>query len=455
MPLIPIVQEIGLRGIPIDHARRADMLFDLELKQRSVEAKLRSEGITAYASRQKLGWQLKSEFGVPLEALTDGGQLKTDLEVFGRMNFKYNTVREREGKKPKYPFLKGLINRARLDKARANIEAIVACGDGMLRTRLNACATATWRYASAGWGRKNVEGYCPTCKVWGRHGTNMQNIPKDNKELGVSVKELFVPRPGWRLGELDMRAFELVIQAYWMKCAKLIERLTVPNADPHSDHARAMWPDFDKNTPEGKRQRGSMKNVIYGMRGGGGDRALQIALAKKDEFFSLDEIAKFRAVIFRLYPEMEQSLEDLEEELQRQLTEGEVRMVRNFLGMPRVLFGREPLKEAIATIVSGSAAGIMNCIIKRLAVYHPEAYRYIVMQIHDSMFVHAPADVFPYVMSTVRSEMERAVWQWDEFVAYGVDMKATGVGGVPVWDAKTEAFIAPSWASMSDYAEAA
>lgn len=439
MPLIPIVQEIGLRGIPIHAERRADMLFDLELKQRSVEAKLRAEGITAYASRQKLGWQLRNDFGVPLEAMTDGGQLKTDLEVFGRMNFKHNTLREREGKKPKFPFLKLLIDRARLDKARGNIEAIAACKDGKLRTRLNACATATWRYASAGWGRKNQEGYCPTCRVWGRHGTNMQNIPKDNKELGVNVKELFVPAPGWMLGELDYRAFELVIQAHWMQCEKLIRRLTTPGADPHSDHARLIWKDFDKSTPAGKRQRGTMKNVVYGMRGGGGDRALQSALAKKDEFLSLEEIATFRRAIFGEYPEMEQTLEDLEEELNRQLAAGETRMVRNFLGMPRVLFGRDPLKEAIATIVSGSAAGIMNCVIKRLAVYHPEAYEYVVMQIHDSLIVHAPKAVFRDVMLTVRDEMQRAVWQWGEFVEYGVDMKASD----------------ESWAAMTEFTEAA
>lgn len=442
MPLIPIVGEIGMRGIPIDRALRDDMVFDLTLKQGQKAAALRRDGITEFGSRMKLGWQLKS-LGVPLEVMTESGQqFKTDLEIFGRMNFKYNTEREREGKAARFPFLKDLIDHARLTKAKTNMEALCPCEDGFLRTRLQSSITATARYASSGWGRKNKPGYCPTCKSWGRHGTNLQNIPKDNTELGINVKDVFVPSPGWMLGELDYRAFELMIQAKWMHCQKLIDRLTEPGADPHTYHARLQWgPEIFDAAPKDirKRRRGTMKNVIYGMRGGGGDRALQMALAKKDEFFSLREMGAFRETIFNEYPEMPDSLARLELQLEQQLAAGERRVVYNALGRPRVLCGADPLKEAIATVVSGTGAEIMNCVIKRLAVYHPWAYKYVVMQIHDSMMVHAPADIFPAVMDCVREEMMYVVWQWGEFVTYGVDMKAS----------------ANSWAAMTEWPEAA
>jgi DNA polymerase I-like protein with 3'-5' exonuclease and polymerase domains len=440
MPLIPIVGEIGMRGIPIDTALRDDMIFNLMLKQGERAASLRRDGITEFGSRMRLGHQLKS-LGVPLTVFTEGGaQYKTDLEIFGRLNHRLNTLRERDGKPPKFPFLKELIDHARLTKAKSNMEALCPCQDGLLRTRLQSSITATARYASSGWGRKNRPGFCPTCRVWARHGTNLQNIPKDNLELGINVKDVFVPSPGWMLGELDYRAYELMIQAKWMKCQKLINRLTEPGADPHTYHARVHWgpKEFDAFPKDArKRRRATMKNVIYGMRGGGGDKALLSAMAKKDEFFSLDEMAAFRATIFKEYPEMLATLVSLDASLKAQLKRGERRVVYNALGRPRVLCGRSPEKEAIATIVSGTGAEIMNCVIKRLAVYHPWALQYVVMQIHDSIVVHAPKDIFPAVMDRVAIEMSSPVWQWGEFVTYGVDMKASDVSwaAMSAWEA--------------------
>lgn len=437
MPLIPIVQEIGLRGMPIDAEKRDAVLFDLELRQKAIEAELKKAGVTAFDKRASLGWQLRG-LGVPLETFTDrGSQLKTDLEVFGWLNFRQNVRREREGKPARFPFLRLLIDRARLEKAKSNLRSFCVCLDGMLRTRLNSCGTATWRYASAGWGTKNKPGFCPTCRLWTRHGTNMQNIPKDNKELGVNVKELFVPKPGWMLGELDYSGFELMIQAHWMRSSKLVTRLSDPAFDPHSYHASLMWADFPgKDSPVGKRQRATMKNVIYGARGGGGPRALAAAMAKKDEFFESAECAKFKETIFAEYPEFQTSLDTLEEQLDTQLANGERRIVRDFLGRPRILFGREPLKEAIATIVSGSGASIFNCVVKRLATYHPRAFNRLCMQVHDSAMVHAPKEEFDDVMETIYTEMRREVWQWGETVSYAVDMKASD----------------ESWSAMTEYA---
>jgi len=423
MPLIPIVQEVGYRGLPIDTSKRDDMLFDIQLRSGSLAGELRAAGIDAYKSSKALGFQLK-ELGVPLTVTTEGGQLKTDLEIIGRLNWDLNTKREREGQAPKFPPLKALMAYKRLEKARTNLEAIIPCDDGMLRTRLQAVGTRTARYASAGFGSKNKAGFCNVCRVWGAHGTNLQNIPKDNKELGVNVKEIFVAHDGWLLGELDAKAFELVIQAHRIKSPKMIERLETPGMDIHSIHARLMYEDFPgKGTPIGDRQRGTMKNVLYGMRGGGRDRALLAAMAKKDEFYELSDMAKFRAVIEGEYPEQPAWIEETDLRLELALAHGERRVIRNAFGRPRLLFGRSPLKEALATEISGTAAEIMNFVLLRLAVYHPEEFRYVCLQIHDSLIVHAPKAIFWHVMEVVKNEMERAVWLWGDVVTIGCDMK--------------------------------
>lgn len=425
LPLIPIVQEVGYRGIPIDTAKRDDMLFDISLRLGALAGKMRQDGLDIYQCKSPaaVGWKLKS-MGVPLTVTTDGGQWKTDLEVIGRANWNHNTRREREGKTPKFPVLSSLMTYRKLEKARSNLSALIPCDDGMLRTRLQAIGTVSARYASAGFGTKTKPGFCNICRTWGAHGTNLQNIPKDNKALGVNVKEIFVSKPGWLLGELDAKAFEMLIQAHRIKSVKMIARLTAHGADPHSTHAKIMYPEFPgKGTPDGDRQRGTMKNVFYGMRGGGGDRALMNVLAKGGEFFELHDMAAFRRVIEGEYPEQPAWIAATDDMLERQLVNGERRIIRNALGRPRVLFGRRPLKEALATEISGTAADIMSCVFLRLATYYPEVFRYVAMQIHDSILVHAPKDVFWSVMEVVKREMEYPAWQWGEFVSYSVDMK--------------------------------
>jgi DNA polymerase I-like protein with 3'-5' exonuclease and polymerase domains len=423
LPLIPIVQEVGYRGMPIDTTLRDDMIFDLDLRKGAVGQRLREAGVTTMNSPQKLGWQLK-DLGVPLVETTEGGQFRTDLETIGKMNWKLNTLPAKKGGESQFPFLSLIKEYRRLEKASKNLASLIPCDDGLLRTRMQAIGTVTARYASAGFGTKDKPGWCNICKTWGAHGTNLQNIPKDNKELGVNVKDVFHASPGWLLGELDYRAYELVIQAHRIKSEKMISRLETPGADPHSLHAKLMYPDFaGKGTPSGDRQRGTMKNVIYGKRGGGGNRALQSALAKKDEFFELPEIEEFRVVLDAEYPEEPEWITWTGHMLENQLLNGERRVIYNAFGRPRVLMGREPLKAALATEISGTGAEIMNCVFLRMAIYHPEEFKYICLQIHDSILVHAPKAIFWHVVEVVKAEMERAVWMWGEFVTFGVDVK--------------------------------
>jgi hypothetical protein len=422
LPLIPIVSEVGLRGLPIDMGRRNGLIEALTVRVGSCDARLRAAGVANPGSSQATQASLRA-LGIPLTTRTESGeQFKTDLEVLGRLNYQFNTKRIADGKAARFPFLGDLVRRRKLEKAISNLQALEPCHDGMLRTRLQAIATTTARYASAGFGTRQKPGYCPVCLVWGRHGTNLQNIPKETPEL--NVKSVFVAARGWRLGELDYKALELFIQGYRTN-GKLLDRLS-NDPDPHTYHAArfyaADWEGCDK--PLRKKRRGTLKNVIYGMRGGGGDRALQMALAKKDEYFDLAEMAEFRRFIEGEYPEMPLWIRATDEMLVGQLKRGERRIIRNGFGRPRVLLGRDPLKEALATEISGTAAEIMNFVLLRMAVYHPDEFRYIVLQIHDSFLVYAPNAVFPRVMAVVREEMQRACWLWGRFVSFTCEPKA-------------------------------
>jgi DNA polymerase I-like protein with 3'-5' exonuclease and polymerase domains len=185
-----------------------------------------------------------------------------------------------------------------------------------------------------------------------------------------------------------------------------------PTRDMHSEHASIM---FGRTiTKDDKKERTLAKNLIYAIRGGGGDMAIQMALAKQDVFIDMDVIARWRSLIFGEYPEMPQWIEQTDLDLAAQIRTGKLRMIRNAFGRPRILLGHGPLKEALATIISGTAADGMSFVLTRLAQYHPEVYRYVALQIHDSFIIHAPTDKFDYVMQTVYNEMTRPWWTWEQ-----------------------------------------
>lgn len=430
LPLVPIVQSIGYRGIPIDLDRRDLMLQDIAVRVMGIDNELAAYGLSNVNSDRQLGDQLKA-MGVPLTERTDKNtQWKVDAEVLGRMNYNCNTRRVDNGKQPLFPFLPSLIKRSRLTKAAENIRALGVCDDGLLRTALKACHTRTARYASSGFGRKGKAGWCPICRCWGEHGTNLQNITRGCSICGsgprlctcdgggIHLKSLFTASPRFTLGEWDYAALELRIMAYRIQSDKLVGRLE-RGEDLHTLHAQLMFPGQDIT----KRRRTLAKNFIYAIRGAGGNRAVQIVLAKQGEYIALEEIEGWRQAIFAEYPEIPAWIRETDAVLNLQAERGERRVIRNAFGRPRVLLGNAPLKEALANEISGTAADIMSFVALRLAYEQPDIMRYVVMQIHDSLLVHAPDTQFNNVMQTLQHEMEKHVWHWGRFVRYPVEGK--------------------------------
>lgn len=396
-------------------------------------------GIVEQNSPKKLGWRL-TQLGVPLTTRSKGGgQLKVDLEVLGRHNWKWNTLRERAGKVPFYPFLGPLIEHAKLTKAKENLEGFTPCFDEKVRTRLNSCSTKTARYSSSAFkGKGKAPGWCPVDHVWGRHGANLQNVPRKDEKFDVNVKECFVAEPGWKLGELDYKALELFIEAYRVQSPLAIAELE-GGANIHSRNAKRMFAwitetDEEVIAKKHKPQRTLAKNFRYALRGGGGDKAIQIALAKGGEFVELHEIAPWRKAIFEVYHEIPKWIEETRSSLNGRGR----KIIRNGFGRPRVLLGTEPLKEALATEISGTAAEIMNFVLLRLAYEHPATYARIVAQIHDSFLLYAPASELDEHMRIVAREMTRPVWLWGHMRTLQVDGK-----------------VGDSWGALGEWKDAA
>jgi hypothetical protein len=143
LAMVPIVSEVGLRGLPFSRERHTEILDELTQEVSAIEYRLSVQGITDPSSSKKLGEQLRAA-GVPLSKRTGGGQWATDLEVLGRINHDINGAAP-EGEEP-YPFLADVLRRARLVKIRSMAGSLTTCDDGMLRTSLKYVATKSARY---------------------------------------------------------------------------------------------------------------------------------------------------------------------------------------------------------------------------------------------------------------------------------------------------------------------
>jgi DNA polymerase I len=400
MPLIVPVQELGLKGLPFSTTIRDAKVAEVNKRLMELDFSLHASGITNANSPKQLNEDLL-KLGVPLSKMTPSKtQYTVDLDVLGRIHHYYNM----QTKSPKFPFLPELISRKRLEKARANLESLRPCLDGKLRTALRSTGTETGRYSSAGLR------WCGVCKQ-PNHGTNLQNIAKNNKELGVNVKDCFVAPPGWVLWEIDYSMLELRIMAYLANVPKLISRMESKDGDVHKANTLAL---FDGRYDD--KLRTLAKNFFYAMQYGGSEQAIQMALAKKGEYLDQDYIRGLLMKIYEEYPEIAlwQQRENVE------CAAAKVKIVRNAFGGMRILLGSDPSKEWLSTRVQGTAGYIMSFSLLRMS---EEVRRPIIANIHDAYLGMSPAERAHDDIRAVMQEMEYPVWLGDRFAVFPCDAK--------------------------------
>lgn len=401
--LLPIVQDLGNAGMPFEPLVRDKIVYDVEQRIARLDEHLAECGLSNASSSKVLERELLG-LGVPLNKRTASGNAFTvDLDVLGRIHHHYNVER-----KPKFPFLPALMERKRLEKARANLESLRPCLDGKLRTALRSTGTETGRYSSAGLR------WCNRCKL-PQHGTNLQNLGKNNKELGVNVKDCFVAPPGYVLWELDYSMLELRLMAYLAGVAKLITRMEDPAGDVHTANTHAL---FDGRYSETLRT--LAKNFFYALQYGGSEGAIQIALAKKGEYLEQAYIQGLMLKIFTEYPEIALWQQETAKFIERRRKADEPVIAYNAYGGCRVLLSNDPLKEFLSTVVQGTAAYTMSFALLRLS---EEARAPLVIQVHDAFVGCSREQDALEDMRVVKAEMEREVWLNGRFAVLPADGK--------------------------------
>lgn len=404
MPLLPLVQELGLKGLPFDPIIRDKIVKKVEKQIGDTDLRLFGAGLTNPNSSKVLERELLS-LGVPLSRKTPSGkQFTVDLDALGRIHHHHNV----QAGRPRFPFLPDLITRKRLEKARANLESLRPCGDGLVRTALRSTGTETGRYSSAGLR------WCNTCRM-PNHGTNLQNIAKNNPELGVNVKDCFVAPPGYVLWEIDYSMLELRLMAYVANVPKLITRMEDPEGDVHTANTHAL---FDGRYSD--QLRVLAKNFFYALQYGGSEGAIQMALAKKGEYLEQEFIRGLMLRMYTEYPEIAIWQQDMAAYLQRQEKLKLPKVVYNEYGGCRILLGSDPLKEALSTKIQGTAAYTMSFTLIRM---DEKVRRPIIANIHDAYLGLSREDRALEDIRAVVAEMQRPVWICGRFATLPVDAK--------------------------------
>lgn len=255
---------------------------------------------------------------------------------------------------------------------------------GRLHTRLHQAVVASGRLASS--------------------HPNLQNIPIRTDE-GRAIRAAFVPEYGWTLLDADYSQIELRVVASLAQDPILLGAFR-RGEDIHKRTAsEVMGIPIEEISPE---QRSAAKTVNFGLLYGQGAMALATNLN-----ISFKEAKKF---IERYFERMPKVAEWIEATKTKALQEG---LVRSFWGRVRRIpnlhspdkgLKAAALREAVNTVIQGTAADIMRRAMVRLHTAMTDAglRSRLLLQVHDELLVEAPPEEVGIVSNMLKAIMEDA-----------------------------------------------
>jgi DNA polymerase-1 len=267
---------------------------------------------------------------------------------------------------------------------------------GRVHTRLHQAAVASGRLASS--------------------DPNLQNIPIRTEE-GRAIRGAFVPEPGWVLLDADYSQIELRVVAALAGDPVLLGAFEA-GEDIHRRTASEVFNvPMDQVTSE---QRSASKAVNFGLLYGQGAFALaaNIGVSQKEA----------KAFIERYFERMPKVAAWIENAKERALAEGLVRThwgrIRRIpeLESPNKQFQAQGLREAVNTIVQGTAADLMRRAMVRLhhSLQVEGLQARLLLQVHDELLMEAPPEEVDRASVLLKEAMEGA----DDLGALGVKLAA-------------------------------
>ncbi len=267
---------------------------------------------------------------------------------------------------------------------------------GRVHTKLHAAVVASGRLASS--------------------DPNLQNIPIRTEE-GRRIRGAFVPEKGWVLLDADYSQIELRVVAALAQDPVLLGAFEAGEDIHRRTASEVMGVPLDQVTGD---DRAKAKAVNFGLLYGQGAFALASSLG-----ITTKEAKAFIERYFERMPKVATWIENTKEkalkDLQVRTHWGRIRRIPELESSnPGLKAGG--LREAVNTVVQGTAADIMRRAMVRLhRMLKAENMRArLLLQVHDELLVEAPAEEVERASELLREAMEGA----DDLLPLGVKLAA-------------------------------
>jgi DNA polymerase-1 len=392
LPLVEVLADLELDGVRLDVGVLKGLAEAMRRDRDAAEVRaieLAGEPFNLNSPTQ-LGRILYEKLGLPVLKRTDKTKAPaTDEEVLSEL-----ALRE-DGE-----IARVLLQHRQMQKLLGTyVEALPGMVNpvtGRLHTRLHQAAVATGRLASS--------------------DPNLQNIPVRTEE-GRAIRGAFVPRQGWTFLDADYSQIELRVVAALARDPILLGAFERGEDIHRRTASEVLSVPMEEVTPD---QRSAAKAVNFGLLYGQGAYALSSSLG-----ISFKEAKAFIERYFERMPKVAEWIEAtkakaLEEGLVRTLW-GRVRRIPDLQSSNQGLKA-QALREAVNTVVQGTAADIMRRAMVRLhgSLRAGGLQSRLLLQVHDELLVEAPASEMEAVSALLKDAMEGA----DDLGPLGVRLAA-------------------------------
>jgi len=392
LPLVSVLADLELDGVLLDPGVLERLAVDLRARREEALARaveLAGEPFNLNSPAQ-LGRILYEKLGLPVLKRTDKTKAPaTDEDVLSEL-----ALRE-DGE-----IARVILQHRQMQKLLSTyVEALPTMVNpvtGRLHTRLHQAAVATGRLASS--------------------DPNLQNIPVRTEE-GRAIRGAFVPRPGWVFLDADYSQIELRVVAALARDPVLLGAFERGEDIHRRTASEVLGVPMEQVEPS---QRSAAKAVNFGLLYGQGAYALSASLGIT--------FKEAKAFIERYFERMPKVAEWIEATKAKALEEG---LVRTHWGRVRPIpdlqssnpgLKAQALREAVNTVVQGTAADIMRRAMVRLsaALAREGLQARLLLQVHDELLVEAPPGEADLASTLLREAMEGA----DDLGRLGVALAA-------------------------------
>lgn len=392
LPLVEVLAALELRGIRVDLGVLAGLAKDMNAQRDAAAVRVTELAGEAFNlnSPTQLAKILYDKLGLPvLQRTAKTKAPSTDEDVLTELALRDDGEIARQ-----------LLKHRQMVKLLGTyVEALpqmVNPVTGRVHTKLHAAVVASGRLASS--------------------DPNLQNIPIRTEE-GRRIRGAFVPEPGWVLLDADYSQIELRVVAALAQDPVLLGAFAAGEDIHRRTASEVMGVPLDQVSSD---DRAKAKAVNFGLLYGQGAFALAASLG-----ITTREAKAFIERYFERMPKVAMWIESTKEkalkDLQVRTHWGRIRRIPELESANQGLKA-SGLREAVNTVVQGTAADIMRRAMVRLhRMLKAEKLRArLLLQVHDELLVEAPPEEVAQASELLREAMEGA----DDLVPLGVKLAA-------------------------------